>query len=93
MAMQKTVIASNVGGHRELISDGETGLLYEAGSRPALTQTLTMVARDPDLRIRIAAAGRRYVQEHRQWDRVIAGDLAAYERVLRLRRAGGLRTS
>src|SRR5262249_10394360 len=37
MAMGRVVVASGVGGHREMIQDGSTGLLFPAGSVSALT--------------------------------------------------------
>lgn len=82
MAMQKTVVASDIGGHRELVRDGETGLLYKAGNRSSLVQILHKVAEDETLRSRLAAAARTYVIEERQWDHIIANHFAAYEKAL-----------
>jgi hypothetical protein len=33
----------------------------------------------PDLRRRLGEAGRRYVTDHRRWDRIAAGYLPVYE--------------
>lgn len=82
MAMEKTVVASDIGGHRELIRHGDTGLLYQAASASSLTQTLCTIATQASLRARLAAAGRKYVQEERRWDRVIQNHLAAYRTAL-----------
>src|SRR3546814_3344020 len=40
MAQGKLVAASDVGGHRELIRDGETGTLFAADSPPAIANAL-----------------------------------------------------
>lgn len=82
MAMQKTVVASDIGGHRELIANGSTGLLYSLSNPSSLTETLCAVAASPDLRNRLAASARNYVVQERQWQRLIASDVAAYRTAL-----------
>lgn len=49
----KCVVCSDVGGHREIIDHGETGLYFEAGNLDALCDTLLRLYRDPELRARI----------------------------------------
>ncbi|MEG0821746.1 MAG: glycosyltransferase, exosortase A system-associated [Burkholderiaceae bacterium] len=71
MAQGQLLVASDVGGHRELIRDGETGVLFEAGSAPALAQAILRVL---DERVRwpaIRAAGRRFVEAERTWERSV----------------------
>jgi glycosyltransferase involved in cell wall biosynthesis len=70
MAMCKAVIASDIGGHREMITHDETGLLYRAGDHKALVETLCRAAGDPDLPGRLACAGREYVTRERNWSAV-----------------------
>lgn len=79
MAMQKIVIASDIGGHRELIADGQTGMLYPAGEAAALTEVLCRVIADPGLRNRISSTARKYVVENRRWDGLVSNHLAAYD--------------
>ncbi len=43
MAQGRIFVASDVGGHRELIRDGETGFLFPAGDAAALAATLERV--------------------------------------------------
>ncbi len=45
MAMGRPVAASDVGGHKELIRDGETGRLFAADSRPALVEAVVETVR------------------------------------------------
>ena len=44
MAMGKIVIASDVGGVREMVDDGQTGFLFKAGDVSALTNLMLKVA-------------------------------------------------
>jgi PEP-CTERM/exosortase A-associated glycosyltransferase len=79
MAQGRLVIASDVGGHRELIRDGETGVLFRAGDPGALADAVAELfarrERWPDLQ----AAGRRYVEDERNW----ATSVARYELLYR----------
>jgi glycosyltransferase involved in cell wall biosynthesis len=52
-------IASDVGGNPELITDGETGLLFPAGNADALASRLHLALDDPALRNRLAGAAER----------------------------------
>ena len=45
MAQGRMFVASDVGGHRELVRDGETGFLFPAGDAQALAQTIESRAR------------------------------------------------
>jgi L-malate glycosyltransferase len=62
MACRCCVLASQVGGNPELVTEGETGLLFRAGDFEDLAQALERVIRDPRLRLRLASAGRRKIE-------------------------------
>lgn len=79
MAMEKAVLASDVGGHREMIEHGRTGLLFPAGDISALADLLCRVAAQPELLRDLAWAGRQYVLEQRNWNTVTADYILAYE--------------
>lgn len=72
MAQQRLVVASDVGGHRELISDGETGLLFKAGDRDSLTRTILGLLDAPALQQRLRVNGRAFVEAERTWARSVA---------------------
>ncbi len=55
MACGCAVVASQVGGNPELVSDGTTGLLYPAGDAEALADRLERLIVDDDLRTRVGA--------------------------------------
>jgi hypothetical protein len=88
MAQGRMLVASNVGGHRELIRDGETGFLFEAGSAAALAEAIgAMLARRADWP-RIASQARAFVENERTWARSVARYADVYGRVLGAR--GGM---
>jgi PEP-CTERM/exosortase A-associated glycosyltransferase len=78
MARGRLLVASDVGGHRELIRDGETGVLFRSGSPDDLAarvlELLGSEGRWPALR----AAARRYVEQERSWAAVVPGYRDAY---------------
>jgi len=82
MAMRKPVIASDIGGHRELIRDGYTGVLFKSGDVSALTQTITRVLDDPGLQDRLAAQGLDWVCRNRTWGKTTAVYSEIYAKAL-----------
>jgi len=63
MASGKSVIATAHGGPLEIVVDGETGLLVPPRDPTALADAIEQLVRDPALRARLAAAGRRRAVE------------------------------
>lgn len=62
------VVAVNEGGPREIIADGETGLLVDA-TPDALANALRALANDPALRERMGEAGRQRAAANYSWER------------------------
>ena len=67
MAQGRVVVASDVGGHRELIRAGETGLLFRAGEPQSLADTVLDLLRQPELSARMRLKARRFVETERTW--------------------------
>ena len=90
MAMGKAVLASDVGGHRELIKDGQTGLLFAAENSDELVKQSVLLARDPALRAHLGEAGRRFVVDERSWRKLAERYVQIYQqlRVEKHSRAG-----
>jgi glycosyltransferase involved in cell wall biosynthesis len=84
MAQGKLVLASDVGGHRELIRDGVNGRLFAADDAAALSLAVRRLLDDragwPEQR----AAGRRFVEEERTWPRSVGRYRGVYGRLLGL---------
>ena len=57
-------VASRVGGNPELVTDGETGLLFPVGDADALAARLALLLDQPDYRRRLAEQAERRMQEH-----------------------------
>jgi glycogen(starch) synthase len=87
MAMGRCVVASDVGGLRELIRDRETGLLFTAGSAPSLLGTLELLLSGGVSAPALGNAARDYVVAHRQWRHMAAVYESAYKRAQQTRRA------
>jgi glycosyltransferase involved in cell wall biosynthesis len=77
MAVGRPAVVSPVGINREIVRDGENGLL--ATSLDAWAAQLVRLARDPGLAARLAAAGRRTVLD----GFTAAGSAAAFARATR----------
>ncbi len=70
MALEKCVVASDVGGLKELITDNKTGLLFKSGDKNELSKTCIKILKDLDKRKDIQKNALRYVRENRQWNKI-----------------------
>lgn len=82
MAMKIPCIASDVGGHLELIKDGETGIIFPAGDADTLADRTLELLDDYKLRQAIGRNGREWVCKYRTWDRIIPKYANVYNDVL-----------
>ena len=57
------VIATNVGGNKEIIDDGKTGYLIEIGDHRALADRILLLLQDPQMAQAMGASGRTKVEE------------------------------
>jgi D-inositol-3-phosphate glycosyltransferase len=78
LACERPVIASNFGGFREVVRDGETGLLVPPQDAVALAAALAALLADPARRAAYGVAGRRDVAARFSWPAVLERVLAAY---------------
>ncbi|HRI92065.1 MAG TPA: glycosyltransferase, exosortase A system-associated [Accumulibacter sp.] len=84
MAQGRMFVASDVGGHRELVRHGETGFLFPAGDPAALAAALDDLLAKRSQWPQIAAQARRFVEVERTW----ASSVARYREVYRRALAG-----
>ena len=61
MAMARPVVAAAVGGIPELVIDGRTGLIAEAGNADSFARQMSRLAGDPALRATLGDAAREHV--------------------------------
>jgi glycosyltransferase involved in cell wall biosynthesis len=78
MAHARPVVATSVGGLRDLVVDEETGLTVPARDPAALRAALERLLGDRELRRRLGAAGRERALRHFSWEAVTDATLAAY---------------
>ena len=83
MAQGKLFVASDVGGHRELIRNGENGVLFRSDQSEALADAILGLLAHPERWPALKAAGRKYVVEVRNWRNSVANYVPAYERLVR----------
>ena len=67
LAQGRLLIASDVGGHRELIRHGETGWLFRAGDKRALSDAVHHVLTQMDRWEQVRTSGRHFVESQRSW--------------------------
>jgi glycosyltransferase involved in cell wall biosynthesis len=78
MAQGRLLVASDVGGHKELIRDGETGVLFRAGDANSLADTIVKLLNECERWPKLSQAARRYVVEERNWARSVANYRQVY---------------
>jgi glycosyltransferase involved in cell wall biosynthesis len=76
------VVASDVGGVREAVVDGETGFLVRLGDSQALSEALSELTGNSLLRRKFGAAGRRRYELHFTFDQMLGQTIAMYRSVL-----------
>ncbi len=82
MAQGRMFVASDVGGHRELVRHGETGFLFKAGDAAALEASLENVLKQREHWPQIRQQARRFVEVERTWSASVARYREVYERAL-----------
>ncbi|MBS0467517.1 MAG: glycosyltransferase, exosortase A system-associated [Proteobacteria bacterium] len=83
MAQQKLFVASDVGGHRELVEHMKTGVLFKADDQSALTQAVLDLLARPQIWPQLKANGRAFVESVRNWRNSVANYKPVYERITR----------
>ncbi|MBX7481799.1 TIGR04063 family PEP-CTERM/XrtA system glycosyltransferase [Qipengyuania qiaonensis] len=82
MAQKRIVAASNVGGHRELIADGVTGLLFPPDDPRAIAVALADFIDTQNLWPAMREAGRRHVAAKHDWARNVDRYRDVYQKLL-----------
>jgi PEP-CTERM/exosortase A-associated glycosyltransferase len=72
MAQGRLVLASDVGGHRELIQDGKTGVLFPAGDPAALAAKVLELLSVEELWPSLRTTARNFVEKQRSWPTSVA---------------------
>ncbi|KQS01780.1 glycosyl transferase family 1 [Sphingomonas sp. Leaf357] len=81
MAQRRLVAASDVGGHRELIRDGETGTLFAPNDPAAMARALGELLGDRHLWEARRTRGRAFVEDERNWSVNVARYAPVYQKL------------
>ena len=83
MAQGQLFVASDVGGHRELVEHQKTGILFKADDAQALTAALLDLLEHPERWPALRANGRHFVESVRNWRNSAFHYQAVYQAVTR----------
>lgn len=72
MAQGRLMVASDVGGHKELIQDGKTGILFRAGNAGDLASKVVALLKYEQGWDSMKQNGRRFVESERNWAASVA---------------------
>ena len=81
MAQGRLLVASDVGGHKELIRHGETGWLFKAGSPQALSDAVEDLLGHRERWSSLRVAGRQFVERERNWKASVARYQPVFDRL------------
>ena len=90
MAQGRLMVASDVGGHKELIQDGKTGVLFRAGDACDLAAKVVALLRSEPLWATLKANARRFVENERSWAASVARYRPVYATLVRPRMEAAL---
>ncbi len=89
MAQRRLVAASDVGGHRELIRDGDTGTLFPPDNPAALATAVAAVFENRSGWEAQRQRGRQFVEKERNWSSNISRYEPVYQRLIEARGRDG----
>src|SRR5574343_397755 len=87
MAQGHLFVASDVGGHRELIQHGQTGWLFKADDGDALADAIQNLLANRQRWPELKKNGRSFVEEVRNWRNSVANYRAPYTTLTSLKKA------
>jgi glycosyltransferase involved in cell wall biosynthesis len=86
MSARRPVVATDVGGIREMVDDGRTGLLIQPGDVEGLSRALAELASDPERARAMGEAGRKKVEEEFGEEACVSAVLRLYGDLLETKR-------
>ncbi len=86
MAQRRLVAASDVGGHRELIRDGDTGTLFAPDDPKALARAIATLFADRDHWDARRNRARAFVEAERNWSVNVARYDSVYQKLAKVER-------
>jgi PEP-CTERM/exosortase A-associated glycosyltransferase len=93
MAQGRLIVASDVGGHLELIEDNKTGILFKAGDPLSLGKELLALLNKPERWATLRDTARCFVEGERNWAASVARYQSVYRSLLGEPVSSGFKTS
>ncbi|MGA8830321.1 MAG: glycosyltransferase [Desulfomonilaceae bacterium] len=81
MAMAKPLLASDVGGHKEIITDGINGALFHSGQVEDLVEKCETLISNQSYRSALGVCSRTWVENNRDWNVLIDRYISVYEKL------------
>ena len=78
MALRKPIVATDIGGNRELVIDGESGFLVPPRDAESLARAIITLSRDEEKRIAMGQIGRRRVEQFFRIEDMVERNLKLY---------------
>ena len=82
MALGKPVIASDCGGNKEIITDGQTGYLVQDNNKMQLVEVLKMLLNDKDQCMKMGQKGKEVIEESFSIEKMVTSYKCLYERLV-----------
>jgi glycosyltransferase involved in cell wall biosynthesis len=82
MASEKPVVATDVGGNPELVTDEVTGFIVPRGDVPSLVQKVSYLIDSKDLRSKMGTAGGKKVKRFFSMSKIIDAQMNYYENLI-----------
>ncbi len=92
-ASGRAVIASDLGSRRELIRDGQTGLLFRVGEIGQLAQVISRLYHAPEIAARMGSEAREFVRANHSQENHYAKLIGIYRELTQIIRAPPLRVA
>jgi glycosyltransferase involved in cell wall biosynthesis len=82
MARAKPLLASDCGGHVELVADGMNGFTFRADDEAALAERIRALSQRRDVLATIGQSAHRWVLRHRSWRAMVQPTVDLYSQLL-----------
>jgi glycosyltransferase involved in cell wall biosynthesis len=82
MSMGIPVVATDVGGNKELVEDGVTGLLVPPGNAEALAESIKRMLKTPGLAKTCSSAAQKRVRENYSIEAMVENTLSLYRELV-----------
>jgi len=88
-ASGRAIVTSDVPGCREIVRDGDTGILVPVRDGPATADALRTLIEDDDLRRAMGGSGRKFAADNFSVTDFVAKSIGVYGQIMKPRKIAG----